>query len=233
MRVAVCPHDSSKNKAAWLYFITYLSKKTGLELTMEQCFDFGCYYKILAQADLTYSSPLDALRVHEEGGFIPVAGNDNYDEVVIVAHKDAQEDLEALKGKDVLGVENQFATYLGVKVLKDRGIEFNLITRDSWQVVVRDVAKGNSPYGFVYKDYWEQLSSLSKTGLKVLYESQERLSSHLVMLSPKLEDKREDILSALLKMKEDEEGVQVLEKINVGEWYPVESLDYLKEILRR
>ena len=232
LKVAVCPHDSTKNKANWLYFITYLSKKTGLMFTMEQCLDFECYYKSFATVDMTYSNPLDALKIHEERGFLPVAGSDNYDEAVIIASSTAEPSLRAIEGKEVLCVENQFATYLGKKILKDGGVSFRCSYRSSWQNVISGVSRGEAPYGILYKDFWLQLGDLSKKQVKVVHESDERLSSHVVMLSPDLEPYRESVLRALRSMKEDEEGKNILNELRISEWYEVNSLNYLKELVK-
>ncbi len=231
LKVAVCPHDSTKNKVNWLYFITYLSKQIGLDLTMEQCFEFKCYHDSFSYIDMSYSNPLDALRLHVERDFIPVAGNDNYDEVVIIANKDAEPSLGAIKGKKVLCVENQFASYLGMRILKREGVNYELEYRDSWQNVLSDVARGIAPYGFLYKDFWNQVSNVSKGGVVPIYESDEKLSSHLIMLAPEFGQYRQSILWALEKMPEDEEGAKIMEQLRRSRWYPVESLDYLTKLI--
>ena len=232
IKVAICPHDSTKNKVNWLYFITYMSQHTGLDITMEQCFDFECYYKSFPSVDMTYSNPYDALKIHKERQFIPVAGNDNYDEVVIIANKNEDADLSAIEGKNVLLVEHQFASYLGMRVLKDRGISFNPEPRGSWQTVLNGVAKGEAPYGFLYKDFWEQLSALSKAGVKVVYESDEKLSSHIVTLAPEYTQYKSIILDVLENMLQDEEGAKILKELRINRWYPVESLDYLEKLIQ-
>ncbi len=232
MKVAICPHDSTKNRVHWLYFITYLSQRTGLELTMEQCFEFECYYRSFDRVDMTYSNPLDSLKIHVQRGFLPVAGNDNYDEVVIIAGRDAEPAVEAMAGSKVLGVEGQFATYLGRKILKDMGIEVELDFRNSWQSVISDVAKGVAPYGFIYRDFWNQLSELSKRGVKVVYESDRRLCSHLLMIAPELSKFKKVILTTLESMQEDGEGAKILKELRINRWYPVESLDSIAKIVQ-
>ncbi len=232
IKVAVCPHDSTKNKASWLYFITYLSRCTGLDITMEQCFEFECYYRSFPSVDMTYSSPLDALKIHKERQFIPVAGNDNYDEVVIIANREEEPSLSAMKGKKVGLVENQFASYLGMKVLKDRSIEVIPENRGSWQAVLNSVAKGELPYGFLYKDFWEQLADISKRGVRVVHESDERLSSHILMLAPEYMQYKSLIMDALENMPQDEEGAKIMKDLRISNWYPVESLDYLEKLIQ-
>lgn len=232
LKVAVCPHDSTKNKVNWLYFITYLSEKVGVDLTMEQCFDFECYYESFPHVDMTYSNPLDALKIHRERGFIPVAGNDNYDEVVIVAGKKAEPKLEAINGSKVLCVKNQFATYLGMKILSRLGVDYHLEYRDSWQSVLNGVSKGEAPYGFLYKDFWDQLSDLSKREVVPVYESDERLSSHLIMLAPELQQYRGLILEALEEMPRDDKGAKIMRDLRISRWYPVDSLEYLEKLIQ-
>ena len=232
LKVAVCPHDSTKNKVAWLYFITYLSEKTGVNLSMEQCFEFECYYDSFSRVDMTYSSPLDALKIHKERGFIPVAGNDNYDEVVIVANEKAKPKLEAISGNEILCVENQFATYLGMKILNGLGLNYKLEFRDSWQSVLYGVSRGEAPYGFLYRDFWNQLSDISKKKVVLVYESNEKLSSHLVMLDSELEHYRDALLTALEDMSRDEKGAKLLEQLRISRWYPVDSLEYLKQLVQ-
>ncbi len=232
MKFAVCPHDSSKNKVVWVEFTSYLVKKTGLTLELLSCFDFECYYKSFLEIDLSYSNPLDALRLEEERGFKPVAGNDNYDEVVIVASADSEGSLENINGKDVLCVENQFATFLGMKILTDKGISFTPVFKGSWQEVLTGIAKGEADYGFLYKDFWDQLSGLSKRGVKVLLESDERLASHVIMISPELSQEKGVILAALEAMREDPEGKRIMENLRINNWYELSSLSHIKKLLQ-
>lgn len=232
IKVAICPHDSAKNKANWLYFVTYLSRKVGIEMSVEQCVGFECYYESFSRVDMTYSSPLDALKIQRERGFIPVAGNDNYDEVVIIANREAERDLGAIAGSKVLSVPNQFATYLGVLTLERKGVKCDLDYRDSWQSVLNDVAKGIASYGFLYKDFWDQLSELSRRNVVPIYESDEKLSSHLIMLAPEFLQYRGLILHTLEEMPNDAEGVKILEELRISRWYPVDSLDRLEKLVQ-
>ncbi len=232
LKMAVCPHDVTKKSIYWINFVVYLSKKTGIPIRQEYCLDFDCYYKSFSNVDMTYSNPMDALKIHKERGFIPIAGNTNYDEVVILAHKDRSDALEDINGNKVLMVKNQFASYLGQKILMEKGINFIPEFKSSWQEVVNGIIKGEAPYGFVYKDFWEDFSDKFKENLKVIYESDERLSSHLIMLSPEHKRYKDVILSALLKMHEDPEGRDIMSKLNIAEWYPVNSLENIETLLK-
>ncbi len=231
LKVAICPHDTVKDTVTWIDFISYLSKKTGIKFSLENCLDFSCYYEKLPEVDLTYSSPLDALKVSEELGFIPVAGNDNYDEVVIIANEKEEKSLEAIKGKKVLYVANQFASFLRMHILRKKGINAELENRDSWQKVLGDVKRGVAPYGFLYKDFWNDLTRISKEGVVPIYESNERIASHVIMLSPKYENQRDNILEALWEMTTDKKGRKILERLNINHWFPLDSLEHLQKFV--
>ncbi len=232
LKVAICPHDTTKNKVVWFEFITYISRKTDLKFSVENCLDFDCYYKTFPYIDFIYANPLDALKIHKERNFIPVAGNDNYDEVVIIANEKEKPDLEAISGNTVLCVKNQFASFLGVHILQKKGIDFYLDYRNSWQSVLNDVAKGEAPYGFVYKDFWVHLSELSKKGVILIHESNEKVSSHILMVSPEHKENRDKILNVLEEMPNDQEGNEILKKLNINKWYPVNSLEYLEKFIQ-
>jgi len=232
LKFAVCPHDSVKNKRLWIEFVVFLGQKTGLPITLVNCFDFECYYRSFGEIDLSYSNPLDALKLEEDRGFVPVAGNDNYDEVITVAGEGADEDIRAMDGREVLAVENQFATYLGCKILKAKGINAVVVYRNSWQEVLKEVATGKYLYGFLYKDFWDQLSDLSKRGVKVIYESREGLASHLIMISPEMAQQKGVILGVLEEMQESEEGKGIMRGLRINRWYEVSSLDHIKELLQ-
>ena len=229
MRVAICPHDSTKNRVKWIYFLTYLSSKVGVDLAMEQCFDFTCYYEVIDHMDLVYANPLDALMLFKEKHFIPVAGNDNYDEVVLICSEGQEPKLEAVI--KVGAVENQFATFLGLKILMDRGVKPEVVYMDSWQKVLSAVAKGEIPYGILYKDFWDQVSDLSKRGVEEIFVSDERLFSHVVMVSPEMKQYRDPILWALKDMPSDPEGKKILEDLRISTWYEVKSLDPLEKLV--
>ena len=230
IKALVCPHDAVKNKVKWFDFINYVGRKLGVFISIKECLDFPCFYEELSSAQLIYANPVDAMDLWKRG-YLPVAGNDNFDEVVIIANKDAGNSIKDLNGNEVVGVRNQFATLLGVKLLKDMGIACQIKEKASWQEVLTSVYKGKYPYGFLYKDFKDQLTKLSKSLINILYESDEKISSHLLMISSNLEELREPIISILMDMHKSDEGKEILEGINIRKWYPVEDLKHLEEIV--
>ena len=84
----------------------------------------------------------------------------------------------------------------------------------------------------MYKDFWDQLSDISKRSVVPIYRSEERFSSHLIMLAPEFQQYRGLILGALEGMPRDEGGAKILKELRIGRWYPVDSLDYLKKLVQ-
>ena len=188
MRVAVCPHDTAKNKVLWIDVLTYLGRRTGLPFSLVPCPDFPSYYRCFEEVDLTFSNPLDALRIKEMRGFVPIAASDNHDEVVFIAHPEVDApSFQTFVGQEVPAVENQFATLLGRYILRREGVnDYALVYLDSWQEVLRKVSQGLYPVGFLYKDFYDQLSRTSRELVRAFYASDERLAAHLFMIDPAL-----------------------------------------------
>lgn len=227
MKVAVCPHDSSKNWSKWLNFFLYLSKKTGENLSPILSPNFEHYWSIFPTIDLAYSNPIDSLALEEKRGFLPVAGNDNYDEVVIFTKKGGSGEIS---GKKVGCVKDQFATFLGIKILRDMGVSgIDVKYYDSWQSVVSGVVKGEVDVGFLYKDFYDQLSNLSRREIEVLHVSKSGLFSHLFMVSPERKELRDKLLGALLEL--DEEGKKLAEDLGIRRFYEVSSLEELRRFV--
>ena len=100
-----------------------------------------------------------------------------------------------------LAKKDQFATFLGIKILKDMGVSgIDVKYYDSWQSVVSGVVKGEVDVGFLYKDFYDQLSNLSRRNIEVLYVSESKLFSHLFMVSPERKELRDKLLGALFSL---------------------------------
>ena len=176
---------------------------------------------------MAYSNPIDSLALEEKRGFLPVAGNDNYDEVIIFTKKGGSGEIS---GKKVGCVKDQFATFLGIKALKDMGVSgIDIKYYNSWQSVVSGVVKGEVDVGFLYKDFYDQLSNLSGRDIEVLYVSKSKLFSHLFVVSPERKDFREKLLEVLLEL--DEEGKKLVENLGIKRFYEVSSLEELRRFV--
>ncbi len=106
LTASVCPHDTSKNLPTWIEFFLALGQVSGLEIGYAHAAEFPEFYERFHEVGLVYANPLDALRIEDERGFVPVAMPDNYDEVVFVTRDEAAGGLEAFAGRMLGAVEN-------------------------------------------------------------------------------------------------------------------------------
>ncbi len=232
LRTAICPHDSSKRWANWIDFLNYLKDKTQINFSVVPCTDFPCYYEKFKEIDFSYSNPLDALKLERERGFVTVAGNDNYDEMVLFTRKGESVDLTQLKGKSIGFVDNQFASFLGLYYLKRVGVtDLKVIHYDSWQAVISGVLKKEAHFGILYRDFYEQLNELSKSMINAFFFSETKLFSHYFMISPEKASLRERILGALTNL--DERGRELAKKLRINTFYEVKDLSKVKELLSK
>ncbi len=234
MRMAVCPHDIVKQMKTWLEVARYLGARLGEPLTLEPVTDFDLFYReALPYAELAFVNPMDAWTLYHERGFLPLFRTELFDEVVFITHPDnTQATLENLQGQPIAAVDRQFATYLGLYLLQERGIQVaGLVWKPSWLQVIRAIMKGEVLYGLLYQDFYTGLTQLAREQVRVLYESQTRYATHMMLLHPEREDVKPALVDHLAAMHEDPEGAALLQTLRLGRWVPVSDLGAIERIV--
>ena len=234
MRFSVCPHDIVKQTHTWLEFATYLQRRLERPVTLQPVTDFEDFYReALPQAELAFVNPMDAWTLVHDRGFLPLGRTELYDEVVFITHpENRQATLQDLHGQTLAAVDRQFATYLGLYLLQEQGIQVaGVVFRPSWIQVVRVVAQGKVPFGLLYRDFYTDLSDLAKRQVHMFYESHTRLATHMMLLHPEHQHLREPLLATLLHMHEDPEGSALLQALRLGRWHPIQDLGSLARVL--
>lgn len=101
INVGICPHDlNPKILPDWIEFFIYLSKKTRAHFSPSICLDFECFCQLFPKIQFAYANPLDSLKLEREREFIPVAGDDKYDEVIFISRKG--EKIKDISGEKLL-----------------------------------------------------------------------------------------------------------------------------------
>jgi len=230
---SVCPHDIVKQMQIWLEMSAYLSAQLGQPIQLRQAMDFQEFYQGLAETDLVFANPMDAWLLHKEHGFLPLSRTELYDEVVFFTAAEAPAaTLEDLAGQPVGAVERQFATALGLYLLREKGIEPGAVRYyDSWIQVIRGVAQGDVPYGMLYQDFFTELSSLSRSMIRVIHESRTGYATHIFLVNPRQEALVPSLRDVLVGMHEDPQGQRLLQSLRLGRWVPTEDLGMIPRIL--
>lgn len=233
LSASACPHDTAKNLPTWIEFFLVLGQVSGVEIGYAHAADFPEFYQRFAEVNLVYANPLDALRIEDERGFLPVAMPDNYDEVVFVAAEgEAADDLQAFDGRPFGAVEGQFATLLACMILKEEGVRTGAIRYyPSWNEVLAAVRDGEIGHAVLYKDFYTQLGTLSLEGVRTLRVSEARRFAHVVMLDPEHADLREPLTEGLTRMGDHPLGRLILDDLRIGGFTPFPSTAPIRELL--
>ncbi len=183
--------------------------------------------------DLAFVNPMDAWTLHNEHGFLPMFRTELYDEVVFFTAAEASATtLDAIAGQALGAVDRQFATYLGLYLLRERGITPQTVRfYDSWIQVIRAVTKGEVPYGVLYRDFFTELSPLSRSTIQVIHESQTRYATHMFLLNSKQQGIQQRLHAILEGMPADPQGKALLDALNLGRWVPTQDLGLIAEIV--
>jgi len=232
LTASACPHDTAKNLPTWIEFFLVLGQTSGLEIGYAHAADFPEFYERFREVNLVYANPLDALRIEDERGFVPVAMPDNYDEVVFVAREGAGSSLESFSGRPFAAVENQFATLLARLILKEEGVRTGEVRfYPSWGEVLAAVRGGEVGHAVLYKDFFAQLSDLSLEGVRTVKVSQARRFAHVVMLDPEHVERREALVQGLARMADHPLGRLILDDLGIGVFAPFASTEPIRALL--
>jgi hypothetical protein len=232
----VCPHDTAHNPERWFMVSQYLSSHAGVSVRLDLSLDFTDFHDKFMESGFIYANPNDSLRLMAEG-YLPLARPDGlFDEVVFIASaKQVSPAFESLRGATVASVASMFPSNLALTLLDDAKIApVKVEDCGSWMSVVRNVAQEKFAYGFVYKDFFDQLSGYSRGNVNAFYHSDEKAAFHMLLLNPGFKEYREAIQGALLSMQNDKYGAEILEGLNIKHWIAVDdaSVGRMREIHR-
>ena len=232
MRATVCPHDTARGLPLWIEFFVVLGAVSGRAIGFQPAADFPEFYRLWNQVDLIYANPLDALRLADERGFLPLVSNDRYDEAVFLVRDGLPASLEVFDGAEVGMVEGQFATLLAKRLLAERGIHpRGYRPFASWGEVLDALRRGELACGVLYRDFYEALSPVSREGTTLVFSSEERRFSHLFLLSPELQDELEAMRESFLKLTGHPMAEPVLKDLGIGRFFPVKDLSPIRALV--
>jgi phosphonate transport system substrate-binding protein len=235
LHLLVCPHDTANNPDRWYRLAQYLSQKLEAHITFDISLDFADFHANLNQADIVYANPSDTLMLIEQHGFAALLHPANvYDEAVIVASNEvANPSIESLNGQTVASVECILATKIGLHYLASHGIKPAAIQNyESWTAVISGIWRGESQYGFIYKDTYDELSEQGKSMVSVFATTNEQVAFHNIVVGRNALALKDALTQTMAAMPTDEKGQEVLAELHFEQWVPTtqEQLDAIKRI---
>ena len=218
-KLMVCPHDTAKNPENWYNFAQYLTQTLSSSVLFEKSIDFPDFHSNLISSGLVYANPQDSLRLIKEHGYIPVARPSNLsDEIIFVATKSLENPKVAdIANNNVTSVDSMMVTKVGLKCLLDHDITpSNIDSKESWMAVVKSIFRGETDYAMVYKDFYEGLNSLSRSGLQKIGETTDGTIHHNLLVSQELAEFSDQIQQCLIQMHEaSERSQEILAALNI------------------
>lgn len=227
----VCPHDTAGDPIKWFQFSQFISKYAQVSTIFYQCMDFVEFHDKMNEADLIYANPQDSMELQNKYGFLPLLHSSNlFDEIVFIANKDANHDsLEDIQDQKCVSCNSMMVTRVGIKSLNNKNIQPNSInSKDNWMAVFKAVSQGEYPYGFVYKDFYDGLSELSKNMVHKIGESNEHSVFHSLFINPKHIDFKQQLIKILSEAHLSEKGQRVLSDINIEKFITVSKTEILQ-----
>ncbi|MBX0329579.1 phosphate/phosphite/phosphonate ABC transporter substrate-binding protein [Oscillochloris sp. ZM17-4] len=224
LTLKVCPHDTVHNPEGWYRLVQYLTARLGTKIHFEISLDFAEFHGSMTGASVVYANPSDAIQLLDAHHFCPLLRpGETYDEAMLVAGPDGPlPELDAINGAVVASVENLLPTKIALKMLRERGITpASVAHHDSWLSVVRSVWNGESPFGILYQDAYNELSPQGRAMIRVLQTTSERSAFHMFTARPDLCDDLSALTAALTAMHSDPEGMSVMRDITIPAWIPI------------
>lgn len=231
MKFMVCPHDTAKDPDKWFHFAAYFSKRLNISLKYVQCMDFVEFHSKMTDADVIYANPQDSLQLVEQHDYIPLVHSSNlFDEIVYIANSEQQPvELTKIDQQECLSCNQMMVTRVGIKGLMNQQLSPKAIeNRDSWLAVLSSVYKGEKPYGFLYKDFYDGLNKLSKSVIVKLGETTDQSIFHSIFIKKQHAAQSQRFTERFMTTHEESEGQQILAKVNIEKFIPT-NVDEIKQ----
>ncbi len=227
----VSPDFNPGHISGWYIFNTWLQRAIDEEIHLELYSSAAEQRQAIAddQIELIYANPYDATVLVREKGFVPVARADNKaDEAIIaVSNESPITNIEQLKeGTKISCTGDPDVSMMCMIMLEPAGLDKNntiTTNRDAYILIAKDLLKNDADIGFFLEETYNELSDITKKQLRPIVRSQIHVIHHLLLASPKLAGKKDDMQSSLLSMTEDTKGAGVLKSLNFERWIAVEQ----------
>lgn len=231
--LSVSPDFSPEHISGWFIFNTWLQRQLNIQLHLELYDDFEAQRRDikLDKIDLIYANPYDASMLVREKGFKAVARASSVsDEVIVAVAKESPfnevEDLP--QGVRLVTTHHPDVNMMGMILLEPADLDqhsVSISTAHSYVIVAKHLLKGQADVGFFLKDAFYDLSGLIRDKMRVLVESQIDVVHHVLLASPKMQNHISSLANALVTMKEQPKGLDVLNSMQFRGWDEVTQED--------
>ena len=237
----VSPDFTPDHLSGWYIFNTWLQKATGLPIHLEMFGDFHHQRDAIQEdrIDLIYANPYDAAMLVREKGFEALARPaDKSDEALIAVSEESSyrtvEDL--VPGARIAITEDPDVHLMGMIMLEPANLDRSnteTITCDTYVLVAKELIKRNADAGIFLVEAYESMSSLIRKQLRILVSGQIQVVHHCLLVGPKLQPHRAQLLQTLTHMTDDPKGPGVLDALKFTHWEEVdhEEVEFMIDLM--
>lgn len=215
----------------WYTLNTLLQKRSKLAIRLDMPASSVEEAQMIAQggADLVYANPFDAATLIREQGYKPIAKPiGRSDEMVIVSSKAGTiKSLEDLPhGAKIAMADNRDVKLIGLRLLEavdlsEEDLNFQIV--ETYQAAAKLVMQNQVDAAFFIAEIYHSLSTLTRSQLNVLIESNMADITHVVLAKPDFPHAAL-IQEVLTSLNQDREGRVVLTELNVADGFaPVDD----------
>ncbi|MFW5426653.1 MAG: phosphate/phosphite/phosphonate ABC transporter substrate-binding protein [Methylophagaceae bacterium] len=229
----VSPDFGPSHIAGWQIFNTWLQRQLseGIHFELYDSFEQQRQAIINDGVDLIYANPYDAAMLVRDKGFMAIAKAINKpDEAMIVVNADSEiqtvEDLQS--GTKVATTDDPDVHMMGMIMLEPADLSaenIELTQCDSYVLVAKQLLRETSDVGFFLEEAFQDLSAMVRDQMRALVTSQIQIVQHVLLVGPKLADRKDEISQLLTAMNDDANGKGVLESLDIAGWEKLDQED--------
>lgn len=233
LQMTASPDFPTKRIPGWFFLNTWLQKALKARIHLEIYQDFERQREAIDadRVDLIYANPFDAAMLVREKNFVPVvrpAGRSD-ECIVAVAAQSSIKGVEDLRpGCRLARTDDPDVNLVGMILLEPADLDATNIEIeqvDSYPLVAKALLRGSADVGFFLEESYDELTGLVRNQMRPLVRSQIFDIWHVLLVGPRLSERREEVRRVLLGMVDDTSGAEILKELGFSSWESVEDED--------
>lgn len=222
----IAPDFAPERFAGWHLLNTIIQKRADLHLRLHTPASHAEEEAMVASGEVAmiYANPFDAAHLIREQGYKalvkPVGKTDEM--VIASSAKGNIRSLEDLKkGATIAMANNRDVKLIGMRLLEavdltEDDVQFEIV--ETFQAAARALIQGKADAAFFIAEVFDGLSSLTKSQLNILIESNISTISHIILVKGDF-DKADIVKDVLLSLHADADGQAVLKELGMNEGF--------------
>ncbi len=221
LQFSISPDFNADQLSHWFIFNTWLQRTLGRPIHFEPYDDFSALRVALAEdrVDIIYANPFDSAFLVREKDFLPVARPHRRSDEAIVA---VAADSPAMRIADlpspirIACTDAPDVEMIGRILLEPAGLgreEVRVTRKPSYVLAAKELISGGVDAAFFLERSFAELSDLIRSRMRTLVASRIYVVRHALLISPRIAELREPLLSSLLAMHHSERSGQLLEDL--------------------